>query len=652
MRCWWVIAVGIGAVSGRSFAASRDSLQLDTLRFVFPPVQVQAPSVPEEQGGFVSVWRIEARELARSLFWQGADVLWGMPGVFVRDYGGVAGMKTVSVRGLGAAQTLILWEGVRLNTAVHGVYDVGNLPLAFVESVELALGGGSAMLGAYAGSGVLFLRSLPREAFPFLRTTVGLGSFGQRRAAVIGHVSGQAVAVRLGLNYLSARDDYPFLARQFGELRKERRQNADRVMLSAMCALGYEGSQVQVWGQLLGYRSHRGVPGPVVQGRVEFAHARLEEEEWLGLLRFLVPVHGLEWSMAARRLWLFYRDPDARAWGERGAHDDATTWEASSTIRWSGKWGRWLRGGVWGEMRWEQVVGTLLRPQGREAAQRGSAALSVWGHTEVGWGELWVGLRGETNQHYAPALSPTLGIRGSFAGVQLQLQWSWNFRPPSFAELYYFNFGSPDLRPERTSSWNLGLEWGLQGKVLLRGNLFSLWVRDQIVAVPRSPVMWSARNIGRVWSRGMEIGGEYAPMSWIRLFAQVTYQRVTDQTGNPYTTGRQLPYVPQLLASGSLLARFAQVEGEFRFTAMGERWSLPDQSSESRLSPYVLADCALSYHVLTGRKVRGEVRIALRNAFDVAYELIRNYPLPGRSFRAEVMLQWQPQGDVSSHARH
>ncbi len=639
MRWGWLAVIGVGLWSGRA-EAIRDSLRVDTLGFAFPPLRIEA--VAPSESGFVPVRRLDAAEMARRLLWQGAEAVAGLPGVFLRDYGGLGGLKTVSIRGLGASQVLVLWEGVRLNTALHGVYDLGNLPTSFIEELEVVAGGGSAMLGAHAGSGIIVVRSLPKRSVPLLRATLGRGSFGEERATVLGHATGSRVSLRLGMEYLHGRGDYPFVVNQFGRLQRERRQNGDRTALATLVAMRYEAPSFWGWGQLIGYQSQRGVPGAVIQGRVENVRARLEEEEWLGVVGAVVPALRLEWSMALRRSWLLYRDPDARLWGPRGAYDDARAWEASSSLRWSSPLGQWLYGGLGGELRWESIHGSLLRPQGQHTAQRGGVALQAWLRATVGVGELFCGLRGESHQQYAPAVSPTLGLQAIWGNVRLRLQWSDNFRPPSFAELYYFNFGNPSLRPERTRSWNMGLEWRPSRALWVQGDAFVLWVRDQIIAVPRSPVLWHARNLGRVWSRGVELNAICAPTAALRLSAQLTWQRVTDQTGNPYTHGRQLPYVPLLLAAGSCSIRLEPVEFTVQLTAIGERWSQADQAPDSRLPPYVRADYLVHSRLLTTQSLRGELHLAVRNLFDVAGEYIRNYPLPGRALRVEVVLTWYP----------
>ena len=69
-----------------------------------------------------------------------SDAVKRMSGVDVRDYGGVGGLKTVSVRGMGAKHTAVSYDGVVVSDAQSGVVDLGRFPLENIEVVSLVIG--------------------------------------------------------------------------------------------------------------------------------------------------------------------------------------------------------------------------------------------------------------------------------------------------------------------------------------------------------------------------------------------------------------------------------------------------------------------------------------------------------------------------------
>ncbi|MDR1222325.1 MAG: Plug domain-containing protein, partial [Tannerella sp.] len=61
-------------------------------------------------------------------------------GVTVKDYGGIGGLKTVSVRSLGAQHTAVSYDGVTITDAQSGQVDISRFTLDNVETVSLSIG--------------------------------------------------------------------------------------------------------------------------------------------------------------------------------------------------------------------------------------------------------------------------------------------------------------------------------------------------------------------------------------------------------------------------------------------------------------------------------------------------------------------------------
>ena len=61
-------------------------------------------------------------------------------GVTVQDYGGIGGLKTVSVRSLGAKHTAVSYDGVTITDASSGQVDISRFTLDNVETISLTIG--------------------------------------------------------------------------------------------------------------------------------------------------------------------------------------------------------------------------------------------------------------------------------------------------------------------------------------------------------------------------------------------------------------------------------------------------------------------------------------------------------------------------------
>jgi vitamin B12 transporter len=88
-----------------------------------------------------------------------ADMLRRVPGLAVVGSGDAGKLTTVFTRGTGSNQTLVMLDGVRLNSAFFGGFDWSRLSTAGLSQAEVVRGPYSALWGADAVGGVIHLRS-------------------------------------------------------------------------------------------------------------------------------------------------------------------------------------------------------------------------------------------------------------------------------------------------------------------------------------------------------------------------------------------------------------------------------------------------------------------------------------------------------------
>ncbi|HEX8387314.1 MAG TPA: Plug domain-containing protein, partial [Rubricoccaceae bacterium] len=106
-----------------------------------------------------------------------ADALAARTPVVVRRYG-PGGLASVSVRGSGAQQTLVLLDGLPLSDPQLGQVDLSLLPAALVESVEVVAGAASGLYGSGALGGVVGLTTGGPSG---VRASAEAGAWGERR---------------------------------------------------------------------------------------------------------------------------------------------------------------------------------------------------------------------------------------------------------------------------------------------------------------------------------------------------------------------------------------------------------------------------------------------------------------------------------------
>ncbi|MFC1607491.1 TonB-dependent receptor [Candidatus Latescibacterota bacterium] len=129
-----------------------------------------------------------------------ADVIKATPGASITVMGGLGDYTEVSLRGSYSNQVQVFIDGMLLNEAVGGAVNLGTIPLANVERVEVWRSGAPARFGGNAAGGVVNI--ITRDIHSDKKSvSLGYGSFGTVTA-------GTVVSIPRGLSRFLATVDY------------------------------------------------------------------------------------------------------------------------------------------------------------------------------------------------------------------------------------------------------------------------------------------------------------------------------------------------------------------------------------------------------------------------------------------------------------
>src|SRR5688572_4520875 len=168
---------GLAGIAALAAHAQQPSLNLarhmDTVVVTATRASAPLPTLRDT----VVVTRAELDELSGLTL---AEVLQLRAGVEYRATGGPGQPTGVFLRGAGAAQTLVLVDGLRVGSATAGSTAVEAIPLEMIERIEVVKGPMSSLYGSEAIGGVIhvFTRG---KAMPHLFAGASYGSHADRR---------------------------------------------------------------------------------------------------------------------------------------------------------------------------------------------------------------------------------------------------------------------------------------------------------------------------------------------------------------------------------------------------------------------------------------------------------------------------------------
>jgi vitamin B12 transporter len=256
-----------------------------------------------------------------------------------------------------------------------------------------------------------------------------------------------------------------------------------------------------------------------------------------------------------------------------------------------------------------------------------------------------LGARLERNGSFGTTAVPRAAVafraRGGDAPLTLRASAGAGVKEPSFFESYgvsSFARGNPGLRPERSRTFDLGVEQRLFGdRLRAEATVYHHDYRDQIAYHVLDPATFqgSWTNLGRTRARGLELVAEASPAPAVRLSAQYTLLDgeviVSGRDVDPvYAAGRTLLRRPR--HQGALAARWRsrRVSAGADLLLVGSRadsdflgLGLERNGSFARLDARVRLHASRALEVL----VVGE------NLLDRRYQEVLGYPALGRALR-------------------
>lgn len=626
-----------------------DVVQLEHLTVV----GVSKPSSTRQS---VPIQALDSKEFERLGMQNLHEAVRTFAGASLKDYGGIGGIKTVSVRSMGSQHTAICYDGITISNTQSGQVDIGMFALDNVEQVSLSIGQSDDIFQTarmFASSGVLNIKTQqPLFDGKSVNVTAHMkvASFGTFNPYLMYQ---QKLSDRWSFSvngdWLTSNGEYPFTIRNGNEdidmIRLNSQVNTLRGEINLYGNLGSAGN-LSFKGNYL--YSARGLPGSVVL-YTQDANEWLWDRNGFGSLHYenrfsqdFAIMANLKYSYS----WNHYLKLDDRySSGKEETYYTQNEYYGSVAGEYS--FSEKLKLTVAEDFFINTLDATLIdfvypvryssltSVAGQYKDPRLTITASILGTyiTE----DVRVGEPAKDRYRISPSLSVSYKL---FADENIRIRASYKdgFRAPTFNDLYYSRVGNKELEPEKASQFNLGVTWSGMRTTLSVDGYFNK-VRDKIVAIP-TMFIWRMLNVGEVNMAGLDLNGSVniplPAMMSLLLNANYSYQYAID-VSNPKSKSyrHQIPYTPRHSGNLTLSWKNKWVNLSYICAAVGKRYSFPQNIDANLIKGYLDHTVSLNRTFdIKGHKVTimGEVL----NIGDVNYEVVQYYPMPGRSYRFSI----------------
>ena len=608
-----------------------------------------------------------------------ADAIRYFSGVQIKDYGGVGGVKTVDIRSMGTNHLGVFYDGIQLGNAQNGQIDLGKFSLDNIEEVTVYNGQKSEIFQSakdFGSAGTVYLRSRrPRfddDKRMNVNVTMRTGSFGLANPSMrLDYRLSEKVSGTVSAEYTYATGKYKFRYRKRfsdGTLAWDTtatRRNGDIGALRVEGGLYgtlYRGS----WNaKLYYYDAEKGIPGAIVNNVWKNSQRQWDRNFFAqGSVRKTI---GERYTMMVNAKYahdyMRYLNPDTTLmYIDNEFWQDELYVSMANRVRITDGWDANLSVDYqWNHLdanlvnfayptrhmalvalatayRWQRfkaqasLLGTFVadrykvRNDGVELAKKSSSTSKVTPAVFVS---------------YQPFADQALTVRAFYKR---------SFRMPTFNDLYYTDMGNAQLNPEYSTQYDVGAVYrtDFDGSVLRSVDVsidgYYNLVDDKIIAVPKGngQYRWMMMNIGKVKIRGVDVTGKMTfslPYGiGVEGGLSYTYQRAQDYTDpsdcadEAGTYKGQIAYIPRHSGSVIAQAKWKSFELNYSFIYVGERYHNSSNILANYEQPWYTHDLSAGYRFKLG-KVGVRATAEVNNIFDQQYDVIRNYPMPGRNYK-------------------
>lgn len=559
-----------------------------------------------------SVTVIDEQELAKSSAPDLPSLLKRYAGVSIIGYGGQGSASNVYLRGMSAGQTLVLVNGIRTASATSGTSSIFNIPLSTIERIEIAKGPHSAQYGADAIGGVI---------------------------NIITKQGGQCADGRDACGSVTTGVTYPWGGSVSGDLRGRTADGIDySVGGSILGTRGYDFTTPLAWG-------HEPDDDGFLQGSLNFAAAK--EYGWGRLYADGLFSRGRsQYDASAPSANEVDTDTFAGKIGARLKHSDSwnTTVELSSSLDYSTN----FRDGVVGSNEFDtkrygifaSTEKSFETGEARHVLIGGAEAYreqvdstvnfgvnsrdlaAVFGQYSLEYGALTIdsGLRYDHNEQFGGATTYNIGASYEIVPeLVARASYGTGFRAPTFNDLYYPNYSDPNLKPEKSRSYEIGINWRPSDGTVLDVAFYQTWLTD---AIASNPPTYLPFNVARAKVTGVEASLSHEFNDRWSGKVSIDYRSPKNQDN-----GRYIPYRDRFKAAAEVsFAATDSLDLTAKLLYGAARYA--NAANTVKLPEYVTVDFAANYTF----DERSSLKFSVENLFDEHYSTVTNYRAPGRSF--------------------
>ncbi len=242
--------------------------------------------------------------------------------------------------------------------------------------------------------------------------------------------------------------------------------------------------------------------------------------------------------------------------------------------------------------------------------------------------DLQLNLRRDDNEQFGGKTTGSIAWGYGFdSGIRVTTSYGTAFKAPTFNELYFPFYGNPNILPESSNSFDIGLS-GDSGRFYWSANLFRTEIDDLIAY---DAALFTANNINKALIHGLEFSLTTSIVEW-QLKSDITLLDPRNKTSGA-NNNNTLPRRPKRSLRIDIDRDFYQYS--LGATLLAESGRYDDLANSRRIDGYGIIDLRGEYEITRSWRLQAR----LGNLLDKDYETASFYPQDGRNYMLTLIYQ-------------
>ncbi|HWF43534.1 MAG TPA: TonB-dependent receptor [Candidatus Kapabacteria bacterium] len=640
--------------SANAYAQNGD----DTLKHL-PPKQVEIVGQKESGIPVIDPRAVEIKTSAELSKETGSmlisDALRAMSSSLeIRRYGPLGSIALPSFRGLPPEYTTIYRDGIRLTNEQLGETDLGQLTLHGISRVELIPASSAILLGGDAiGAAIDLVSEIPDSSSLRLGTEQTTYDHSQGLPYQSYYLEATEKVIPSLSFFVAGSSDhstgaFPFF--QDSTHPSVVRANDSATLRNFSLNADWNADEQTTLRVTSNYfYASRGDPGTATTPGLGADFPKAHQEDDQGFLSLQAKHNWEDWtgnvSVNYQSQFESYIDPLA------GEHDSSTNIIYGLSGHADGQIASWLHGYAGSDYLHTQLCGSTNISTTHSSTISRDRLDSYIAGLIIPIEPLHVSA--SLKSEYISDLSLFKLLPQAFAEYELMpslvlnAAYSRSFNAPTLNSLYWKQGGNPNLQPEQGDNWQFATGYkhywhSLYAEASI--TYFNAHILNEIIWSPITPT-WEPINVGEVRSYGWEFRikgrADIGEKLHLEIEESYTIDSALNITKSDVNFSKQLQYTSP---TNSLF--IAQIEHDdwgslaalIRYR--GHEFSDPANTVAGKLEPVTTLDLTMKSRTISIGYIGFFVLLGIQNVTDIQYQDVLNYPLPGRSYKFSIQLNY------------